>query len=162
MSTLSEVGSARADILSALAIIGREHSDAAVLFHAAVAQRMGLNATDYKTMSALDRLGPLTAGEIAQYTGLATASVTDLIDRLVDKGYARRVRDANDRRKILVEPVQEKVLHARRYFRSTDRSVAALYERYSNRELEVIADFLQHNVKRLRRETEKIVKKAEQ
>jgi DNA-binding MarR family transcriptional regulator len=144
-----------------LAVIGREHSDAAVLFHAAVAQRMGLNATDYKTMSALDRLGPMSAGEIAEYTGLATASVTDLIDRLVDKGYARRVRDANDRRKILVEPVEERVVEARRYFRSTERSVAALYERYSTRDLAVIADFLQHNVTRLRRETEKIVRMDE-
>ncbi|MTE11306.1 MarR family transcriptional regulator [Nocardia sp. CT2-14] len=44
-------------------------------------------------------------GELAARTGLTTGPTTRLIDRLEQAGYMRRVPDANDRRKVLVEPV---------------------------------------------------------
>ena len=43
--------------------------------------RLGLHPTDYKVLSILDRMGPLGAGEVGRHNGLATASVTNLIDR---------------------------------------------------------------------------------
>ena len=56
----------------------RRNSTAAVLFHGAVAEKFRLATTDMKTMEVLDRLGPLTAGELAEQTGLARTSVTAL------------------------------------------------------------------------------------
>jgi DNA-binding MarR family transcriptional regulator len=117
---------------------------------------MGLNPTDYKTMSVLERIGPLSAGDISRYTGLATASVTDLIDRLESKGYVRRERDTADRRRVVIRPVEAKIREARRYFVSTSQSLATLYKAYSEADLELIADFLQRNARRLREETEKV------
>jgi DNA-binding MarR family transcriptional regulator len=152
----SQRGAARATILQLLAQVGREHSDATVLFHSTIAGLLGLHPTDYKVLGILERTGPLSAGEIARSCGLATASVTDLIDRLERKEFVRRVRDAHDRRRVLVEPVSERVEGARRLFASTRRSLARLYARYSNRELTVIADFLARNAERLRIETRKV------
>src|SRR5215831_10305891 len=83
----------RALLLNDLAEVGRSHSDATVMLHSAIAQRFDLTATDLKALGFLDRLGALTAGEIAQHTGLATASVTSLIDRLEKRGFVRRTRD---------------------------------------------------------------------
>jgi DNA-binding MarR family transcriptional regulator len=123
-----------------------------VLFHATMAERLGLNPSDEKTMSVLQRLGPMSAGEIAEHTGLATASVTNLIDRLVRKGYIQRARDPNDRRRVIVEASPDKVAVAQRLFRSTARSLARLYEGYSVEELDVIANFLLRNAERLRTE----------
>jgi hypothetical protein len=57
----------------------------------AIAERTGDAPSDTKTMDILLRLGPLTAGELGEHTGLATASVTSLIDRLEKKGLACRV-----------------------------------------------------------------------
>ncbi|MGH7555374.1 MAG: MarR family transcriptional regulator, partial [Longimicrobiales bacterium] len=74
-----------------LARVGHEHSDATVLFHARLAGFLDLHPTDYKTLSVLERLGPMSAGDIARHSGLATASVTNLIDRLERKGFAHRV-----------------------------------------------------------------------
>lgn len=146
----------RAEVLAKLAQVGRAHSDATVFFHETLARRLGLNPTDYKTMSVLERLGPMAAGDIAKHTGLATASVTNLIDRLESKGFIRRVDDPHDRRRVFVAPVAEKIAEARPLFASTRRSLGRLWERYSDRELVVIADFLERNTERLRNETMKL------
>jgi len=98
----------------------------------------------------------LSAGEIARRSGLATASVTNLIDRLEQKGFVRRVADPADRRRVMVEAVGERLTSARSLLASTRRSLAQLYDRYSDRDLSVIADFLHHNAERLRAETGKL------
>ena len=68
----------------------------------------------------------------------------------------RRVADPRDRRRVVVEPVARRVAEAARLFASTSKSVARMYERYSDGELEVIADFLERNAERLRGETVKL------
>jgi DNA-binding MarR family transcriptional regulator len=148
--------SARKRILAELARVGREHSDATVLFHATVASRLGLHPTDYKALGILERLGPLSAGDIARHSGLATASVTNLVDRLEGKGFVRRVRDDKDRRRVLVEPVRDRLTAGRTLFTSTIDSLSRLFARYSDRQLAVIADFLGRNGNRLREETRKL------
>jgi DNA-binding MarR family transcriptional regulator len=146
----------RSAILERLARVGREHSDATVLFHSTVAGLLGLHPTDYKVLGMLERTGPLTAGDIARGSGLAMASVTNLIDRLEAKGFVRRTRSSPDRRRVVVEPAVDREAAARRLFASTRRSLARLYARYSDDELGVIADFLDHNANRLRAETRKV------
>jgi DNA-binding MarR family transcriptional regulator len=145
--------SARAQILKELAVVGREHSDATVIFHAAVASLLDLHPTDYKALGLVERLGPLSAGDLAKHSGLATASVTSLLDRLEARGFVRRVRDGEDRRRVLVEPVRERLTAGRALFASPVRSLGQLYEGYSDTELAVIADFLARNAARLRDET---------
>jgi DNA-binding MarR family transcriptional regulator len=147
---------ARKRILDVLARVGREHSDATVLFHSTIAGLMGLHPTDYKVLGILERVGPMSAGQIARASGLAAASVTDLIDRLEGKGFVRRIRDEKDRRRVVVEPAGDRVDAARALFASTRRSLAQLFARYSDRELSIIADFLGRNAERLRDETERV------
>jgi DNA-binding MarR family transcriptional regulator len=146
----------RREVLDELARVGREHSDATVLFHASIASLLDLHATDYKVLGILERSGPLSAGEIARESGLATASVTNLIDRLEQKGFVRRVADPTDRRRVMVEAIADRLSDARSLFASTRRSLAELYDRYSDRDLSVIADFLRYNAERLRVETRKL------
>jgi DNA-binding MarR family transcriptional regulator len=136
--------------------VGREHSDATVLFHATIASLLKLHPTDYKVLGILERLGAMSAGDIARHSGLATASVTNLIDRLEDKGFVKRVRDAEDRRLVVVEPIRARITDARVIFASTTKSLAKLFKRFSVRDLAVIADFLRRNADRLREETRKV------
>jgi len=126
------------------------HSEATVLFHSSVAQSMGLDPSAYKTLFLLSRLGPLSAGEIAKETGLATASVTDLIDRLVTKGYVDRAPHPGDRRRIVVTLIESSVMGARRSFGVPNPSLAELCEHYDAQQLALIADFLKRNAQRLR------------
>jgi DNA-binding transcriptional ArsR family regulator len=46
--------------------------------------------------------GQLTAGELAKATGLTTASITGVVDRLEQAGFVRRERDAQDRRRVVI------------------------------------------------------------
>lgn len=123
-------------------MLGRENSNAAVMFHSAIGERMGLGMTEEKTLDLLQRLGPLTAGEIGQQTGLAPASVSGLIDRLEAKWLVRRVRDVKDRRRVIVEINHERLAGFGELFDPLVTGLAELYERYSDGELELIADFL--------------------
>lgn len=146
----------RAAVLERLARAGRENSDATVIFHATMARRLGLHPTDYKTLGLLERVGSLSAGEIAERTGLATASVTNLVDRLEARGFVRRVRDASDRRRVMVEPLPERLAGGGARFDSARRSLAGLFSTYTTEQLSVIADFLARNAARLREETAKL------
>ena len=67
------------------------------------AERLGVNRTDLHCLNTIENAGGLTAGELARETGLTTGAVTGVIDRLERAGYARRVPDPEDRRRVKVE-----------------------------------------------------------
>jgi DNA-binding MarR family transcriptional regulator len=120
----------------------RQLSGATILFHQAIADRLGMNITDHKCADLLGRLGAVTAGELARHTGLTTGAITGVIDRLEERGFARRVRDAHDRRRVIVEPnvkrMQQVIVPL---FESMGRAATELCERYSTEDLAVICDF---------------------
>src|SRR3954453_7094955 len=132
----------RQELCAAVIKASANNSTLAVFFHAAIAEQIGLGATDEKTLFILRRYGSLTAGEIAQHTGLTTASVTNLIDRLERKGFVQRVRDTADRRRGIVQPNQARLAEFDRLFSSIQASFDAVLDTYSNADLAVIADFL--------------------
>ncbi|WP_447005417.1 MarR family winged helix-turn-helix transcriptional regulator [Saccharothrix isguenensis] len=93
-----------ADVLDRFSAYVRETSALTTLFHSRVAEQLGLSPTDGKCLDMAMRAdGPITAGRIAELSGLSTGAVTGVIDRLERAGYVRRVRDPHDRRKVLVE-----------------------------------------------------------
>ena len=66
------------------------------------AERIGINVTDLNCLNIVALTGPMTAGELARATGLTTASITGVLDRLEEGGFARRERDPKDRRRVIV------------------------------------------------------------
>ena len=67
------------------------------------ADRIGINATDLNCLNIVALTGHLSAGDLARQTGLSTASITGVLDRLEEGGFVRRVRDPYDRRRVIVE-----------------------------------------------------------
>jgi DNA-binding MarR family transcriptional regulator len=85
--------------------IGRELATKTVLFHQAVATRLGLNATDLKCLDLLRQTQtPLTAANLAALTGLTGGAITGVADRLEAAGFVERVRDRADRRRWELRP----------------------------------------------------------
>jgi DNA-binding MarR family transcriptional regulator len=78
-----------------------------IAFDQVVADRLGINRTDLNCLDVIERHGGVTAGELATESGLTTGAVTAVLDRLESKGYVRRVRDTEDRRRVKVEVTQE-------------------------------------------------------
>jgi DNA-binding MarR family transcriptional regulator len=129
----------KADLADAL----RRHSGLTVLFHAAVADRIGLGAADHKCLDLLLRLGPLTAGDLAGKTGLTTGAITGVVDRLERAGYAVRAGAPDDRRRVVVQPVRDKALaDFGPVFEGLARATSAMLDRYSADQLELLLDFL--------------------
>ncbi|TMS00475.1 MarR family winged helix-turn-helix transcriptional regulator [Nonomuraea basaltis] len=137
-----DISDHRKKLLEELAVAGRKSSNAAVMYHSAMGERLGLGMTEEKTLDLLQRLGPLTAGELSQHTGLAPATVSGVIDRLEGKWLVRRVRDTKDRRRVRVEINYERLAGFGELFEPFVAALAQLYERYTDEQLEVILDFL--------------------
>jgi len=72
------------------------------LLGAASAERIGINVTDLNCLNILALGGRMTAGDLARRTGLTTASITGVLDRLEEAGFVRRERDPDDRRRVIV------------------------------------------------------------
>lgn len=128
-----------------------------VLYHQAIAERVGLAATDLRCLELLAGAGALTAGRLAEFTGLSTSTITAAIDRLERAGYARRARDPRDRRKVLVEPVLEA---AERdllpLFAGMGQAMDALCAEYDDAELALITEFARRCVDLTRVELERL------
>lgn len=119
----------------------RELSSAAVLFQAALAESRGLSFIEAKAVDLLERFGPLTAGELSTRSGLAPASVTGLVDRLVRKGVVRRGPHPRDGRRVLIETVVEAMGGSDGPAREYAMSMLDLCAEYTNDQLAVIASF---------------------
>lgn len=142
MSSPPPSSASRDELLAALALAGREFSNAAVMFHTAVAARLGLGATDEKILDLLEREGPVTAGDLVARTGLKPSSITAALDRLEPKGFLRRRRDPADQRRVVVELRHERLAEALPLFEGLGRRLAELYDGYEDDELALILDYL--------------------
>ncbi len=136
-------------------------STAAVFFHTAVAEQIGLGPTEEKTLLILSGLGPLTAGEIADQTGLTTGSVTNLIDRMEKKGFVRRIRDTKDRRRVIVEVNEDSMAQLYTVFGSMQGSFDDLYDPYSDEQIATIIDYLKRSAQRSQEAVTRLKQSAE-
>jgi DNA-binding MarR family transcriptional regulator len=153
----AEVSTRRAELLAELDSAQRDNGAQTVLFSEAVAERIGIHPTDLETLDLLYRRGPQTAGQIAVATALRTASVTALIDRLESRGFAHRVRDTTDRRKVLVEIDRERAdREIAPLYSSLSARMADLQSRYADDQLALIRDYLRAGYEHLRDETDRM------
>lgn len=130
---------------SSAAETGQRLGIAAVMFHDAVASRMGLGMVEVKAWSALRSSdAPMTSGQLAGRLGLTTGAVTGLVERLVSAGLVRRKVDTLDGRKVLLEaarnPRRERE-HAR-LTKGLRTRIRAAYEGLSEVEQALVAEFL--------------------
>ncbi|MEC5188222.1 MULTISPECIES: MarR family transcriptional regulator [Geobacillus] len=139
--------------------LGKEFSLALIMFHQTVAERVGLNLTDYKVLGIIPFEG-LTAGEIASITGLSTGMVTTVVDRLEKKNFVYRDRDPDDRRKVIIKANFEKIgSELGPYFQSFGQEIGKVVSKYSPAEMEVINDYIRKTTEVFKRETKKIKQK---
>src|SRR5215470_9653754 len=75
-------GQERADLEVAFAAGLRRTGALMQLMGTAAADKIGINATDLNCLNVLSFSGRMTAGELARATGLTTASITGMVDRL--------------------------------------------------------------------------------
>lgn len=120
----------------------RRSQNATDRFDQAVADALGLNRTDMRCLDVLEREGPVTAGRLAEATGLTTGAMTTALDRLERAGYARRVPDTADRRRVLVQATPQSLQDAGRFYGEHAALSELLYQRYTEAQLELLLGFV--------------------
>ena len=120
----------------------RRSQNATDRFDQAVADSIGVNRTDMRCMDVIQREGPVTAGRLAEATGLTTGAITTVLDRLERAGLARRVRDETDRRRVLVEATEAALSGAVEYYGDHMELGERLYRRYTVEQLELLLGFV--------------------
>jgi DNA-binding MarR family transcriptional regulator len=111
-------------------------------FDERVAKKFKLSRTDMRCLDLLGRLGPMTAGRLADESGLSTGAVTFLLDRLEAAGMVKRRRDTDDRRRVWVELVpaaQKRLQHAQQPIVEEMKQVT---QRFKAEELAIVRDFM--------------------
>src|SRR5271166_2899245 len=147
----------RSELLRGLGGEFRQLATATILFHQVIADRLGMHVTDHKCAEILLRTGPITAGELAERTGLTTGAITGVIDRLEKAGFVRRAKDPADRRRVVIEPFPERIEEEiGPLFESLKSAMAELCSRHGSRELAVIRDFITGFNQRVYEETRKL------
>ena len=90
----------------------------------------------------LDAYGPLSPSALARRAGLHPATMTGVLDRLERGGWIIRERDPSDRRAVVVGVVRDRFGELLGLYAGMARAMNTLLAGYSDRELEVIADFM--------------------
>lgn len=135
--------------------LGGELSTTIVLFHEAVARRLGLSAIDHKALGLLQG-GPLTASSLAGRLSMKPSAVTALVDRLVKAGYAERIADAADRRRVLVAASGNTRELLGDIFAELGNAMDGFMSEYDEKERRAIADWIHNTVTVLNAQTEQL------
>src|ERR1700733_16154999 len=111
-------------------------------FDERLAKKLKLGRSDMRCLDLIAREGPLTAGRLAEDSGLTTGAVTFILDRLEEAGMVIRRRDTEDRRRVWVEIVpaaQERLQGLQQPVAEEMRQVA---QRFKADELAIVRDFM--------------------
>jgi DNA-binding MarR family transcriptional regulator len=121
--------------------LARRHSTAVVLFHHAVAERLGLGPTDHKCLDLLRDRGPMAGSDLGAITGLTSGAITGVVARLERAGYLRREPDPHDGRKQILHLVLKRA-HIQDVIEPLREDVSALLENFDTHQLTAVAEFL--------------------
>jgi DNA-binding MarR family transcriptional regulator len=120
--------------------LARRHSTAVVLFHHAVAERLGLGPTDHKCLDLLRERGAMAGSDLGAITGLTSGAITGVVARLERAGYLRREPDPHDGRKQILQLALP--AHIQDVIDPLRKDVAAMLENFDSHQLTAIAEFL--------------------
>ena len=111
-------------------------------FDEKVAKKLKLSRTDMRCLDLIGRLGPLTAGRLAEESGLTTGAVTFILDRLEEAGMVTRRRDDEDRRRVWVEIVPEAQQRLAGLQQPVVDEMRQVAQRFKTDELATVRDFM--------------------
>jgi DNA-binding MarR family transcriptional regulator len=111
-----------------------------LVFHEAVANRLGITPTDVRCLNLLGA-GPRTARQLADELNLTPSAITTVVDRLEKAGFARRERSETDRRQVMVVVDPDRFAEVVALFGGIFRRMKALMTGYSAAERDLILDY---------------------
>jgi len=138
------------------AIDFREFTFELIRHQQAIADKLGINLTDFKILGLLHRRGGMTPKALTETTGMSAAAMTTVIDRLEASGYVERQRRGTDRRSFTVHAANGSDGKVERLYKSLLLASQTLLPHYTEREAALIADFFTKSTEILRAATAKL------
>jgi len=137
----------RAEVLAALARELRQFQGLGASFFRAAAGQSGMTVTDMQVIDLLENSGPMTAGQLADLTGLTTGAITGMLNRLEEAGRVRRERDPSDGRRVIVrlESSQDDRREIGPMFAALEQAWEELATRYNDEQIAFLLEFLQQS-----------------
>lgn len=137
-------------------IAARDNGIESILFRNSLIKKQGLTLTESLCLTLLGINKVSTPKELSKYTGLTTGATTTMLDRLVAKGFVIRKSNPNDRRGVLIEINPKHNDTSFKLVAGIQKAHKELIESYSDKDLEVIIDFLNKLTKNMSIEAEKL------
>jgi DNA-binding MarR family transcriptional regulator len=134
----------------------RRSSAQGVLFGQTVANRVGRSNSDMECLDFLILEGRVTAGRLAEVTGLTTGAITGVVDRLEQAGLVRRERDDHDRRKVFIAAVSENTAKIGKFYEHLQRAMLKVWDSYSDAELRLLLRFAMQGYETMLAATEEL------
>jgi DNA-binding MarR family transcriptional regulator len=144
------------ELVEQLLHLSRAHEAANETFDDVACEKLGINRTDLRCLNIVDNQGPMTAGRLAELSGLTTAAVTAVLDRIERAGYARRVRDQPDRRQVIVELTPLLTERGAAIWGPLGEEAMARLKRMSTEELNGVMEFFRFGIDLNQRHVERI------
>lgn len=139
---MAEVGNTRDELMELVQLLAVEGAKIAESF----AVQHGLHHTDANALAwvlvAQERGTFVTAGALAAELGLTSGGVTFVVDRLERAGHLTRVRDHQDRRRVLLHPSASARALAEELLRPAQQRTEAVMANFAAAELETVRRFL--------------------
>jgi len=134
----------------------REFAFELIRHQQAIAEKLGLNLTDFKALGLLHRLGDMTPKRLAEAMGMSAAAMTTIIDRLEKARYIERKRGGGDRRSVNVHALEGSEKKVERLYKSLRDLTETAVASFSERDLKVIANYVSTATKTFREATAKL------
>jgi DNA-binding MarR family transcriptional regulator len=161
MSRSSSSAKANAALMTELEHAIRRSTAAGAIFSQTVANSVGVSSSDLECLDFLNLEGRVTAGRLAELTGLTTGAITGVIDRLEKAGFVRRERDDEDRRKVFIAPVPETIARVGKCYEPVQRAMLELWSAYSESELRLLLRFADEGYRAMLAATEQLKARIE-
>jgi DNA-binding MarR family transcriptional regulator len=136
--------------------LARAHEAANEAFDEVAREKLGINRTDLRCLNIIENNGPMNASRLAELSGLTTAAVTSVLDRLESAGYARRVRGHEDRRQVMVEITPLLAERASPIWGPLGEEARSMLSRMSAEELQGLIDFYRLGIDLNQKHTERV------
>jgi DNA-binding MarR family transcriptional regulator len=124
-----------------------------LVFHEAVAVRLGINATDLKCLELAAGEESVTPTRLAELAGLTSGAITGVLDRLERAGIISRGADPADRRRVVVRVEPDRLDQITTMYRpvvDAARGSDAASRRAARQYLDTVSTALEHETARLR------------
>ncbi len=125
----------------------RQFNGLSASFFRVAAARSGMTVNDMQVIDILDSTGPMTAGQIADLTGLTTGAITGMLNRLEGVGLVQRESDPNDGRRVIVRLARDEnnMQKVGPIFDEMTKAWVDEASRYSDEQMAFLLEFLQRS-----------------